>query len=159
MIANGSDIRTTFMRWFPRKRIQMTWTWTGVTVLPSLAATGTKRGFWKKFFEVNMSAQSIPSKQWFTSWLEARQCIPRVIDYYNSYATLQQRTYVRYQGDRIRINSVVLDDSPIGAHYRFKSREQLLRLYVSIRIPTTSVIAGRTITISFVLIANVDALK
>ena len=46
-----------------------------------------------------------------------RQYIKRVIDYYKNYATIPLRAYVNYEGARINIDSALLDNALIGAHY------------------------------------------
>ena len=76
------------------------------------------------------------------SALTIREYIERVIIYYHDVSTVPQRIYVRYGGDRIRINSVLLYDALIGAHYRFKSREQLRRLFVGFEILAYFTIPG-----------------
>jgi DDE superfamily endonuclease len=72
--------------------------------------------------------------------VRARRYIARVIEHYKNISTVPRRNYVRYQGERLRIDSLLLDDSLIGANYRFKTREQLSRLYVCYRIPAFFVI-------------------
>jgi hypothetical protein len=64
-----------------------------------------------------------------------RLYIGRVINYHNNIATIPQNVYMNYQGQRLRIDSELLDDGMIGANYRFKTRAQLTRLYNGFRIP------------------------
>ena len=71
-----------------------------------------------------------------------RQFIGRVLQHYKSYATVERRTYVRYAGERMRVNSPLIDDALIGAHCRFKNRDQLRRLFVGFRIPAFFTIPG-----------------
>lgn len=74
--------------------------------------------------------------------LAIREYIGRIITYYLDVSTVANRTYVRYAGERLRIDSVSIDDALIGATYRFKSREQLRRLYVGFQIPAVFTIPG-----------------
>ena len=69
------------------------------------------------------------------SALAIRGYIEQAIGCYKEASTVPQRTYVRYAGERLRLNSELIDDALIGANYRFKSRDQLRRLYVGFQIP------------------------
>jgi hypothetical protein len=69
------------------------------------------------------------------SALAIRGYIEQAIGCYKEASTVPQRTYVRYAGGRLRLNSELIDDALIGANYRFESRDQLRRLYVGFKIP------------------------
>ena len=71
-----------------------------------------------------------------------REYIGRVTSYYVEVSTVIDRTYVRYAGVRINIGSEQIDDALIGAKYRFKSRQQLRRLFTGFRISAFFTIPG-----------------
>jgi hypothetical protein len=69
-----------------------------------------------------------------------RLYIGRVINYHNSIAIISQIVYVNYQGQRLRIDSELLDDGMIDANYRFKTRAHKTRLYNGFRIPAVFIV-------------------
>lgn len=72
--------------------------------------------------------------------LHARQYIGRVLEYHNGLATIPQNVYINYHGLRLRIDSKLIDAGMIGVNYRFKTREQLTRLYNGYRIPAVFIV-------------------
>ena len=64
----------------------------------------------------------------------------RISGEFMAVATIPRRIYIGYVGERLSIDSNLIEEGKIAADYRFKSRNQLHRLLTGFRIPAYFVI-------------------
>lgn len=64
-------------------------------------------------------------------WRMTKSCVRKLL----SIISIPQLVVVNYNGDRLRINSEVIQDAMIPITYRFKNRSQLWELHDNLQIP------------------------
>ena len=64
-------------------------------------------------------------------WRMTKSCVRKLL----SIISIPQLVVVNYNGDRLRINSEVIQDAMIPVTYRFKNRSQLWELHDNLQIP------------------------